>query len=226
MEDQEKVRQQTESASAAGGTSQEEEETVISVWHGSGNTSFFRRRYFDGFTQYETLNANGKIQRHNVYTGTWYTQDLTREARIRYRCIYILLWLAATALLTLCCTRSVDANMAWYSGVAAFVGLFGFGWVAVGLFNEFTVPVQRTIGQYRASSKSMQRGAIMAAAASGICGLISLFYAFFGTERIGVHLLLALGEAAAAVLILLLRRMERGINYIQTRSKDAGKYTM
>ena len=226
MEDQEKVRQQTESAPNTNRTPQEEEENVISVWHGSGNTSFFRRRYFDGFTQYETLNANGKIQRHNVYTGTWYTQDLTREARIRYRCIYVLLWLAATALLTLCCTRSVDANMAWYSGVLAFVGLFGFGWVAVGMFNEFTVPVQRTIGQYRASSKSMQRGAIMAAAASGLCGLITLCFAFFGTERIGVHLLIALGEFAAAVLILLLRRMERGINYIQTRSKDAGKYTM
>ncbi len=227
MEDQKDLQKQTVSARPnTHRTEQEEKENVISVWHGSGNTAFFRRRYFDGFTQYETLNENGKIERHNVYTGTWYTQDLTREERRRRRCIYVLLWLASTALLALCCTRSVAVNMTLLSAIAAFAGLFGCGWVAVGLFNEFTVPVRRTVGQYRASSKSMQRGALMAGAASAACALLTLGWAIFVRKQVSAHLLIAGGELASAAMMMLLRALERRVKYIETLSEDAGKYTM
>lgn len=231
MDDEKKLEQnaapETESAQPAPEkTDSDEKDNVVSVWHGSGNTAFFRRRFFDGYTQIETLNANGKKERHNIYTGTWYTQDLTKEQRTRYRCIYVALWLLGLALLGLCSTRYIEANMPVYTGFAAFVGFFGFGWVAVGLFNEFTVPQRRTVGDYRASSKSLRRGSLMAAISCGAAGAITLGFAFFGTAQIGAHLLAAAGELAAAVMMLLLNRLERGVNYIQTLSKDAGKYTM
>lgn len=231
MDDQKDLQQtpqpqRTVSAPGAHRTEQEEKENVVSVWHGSGNTAFFRRRYFDGFTQYETLDENGKLERHNVYTGTWYTQDLTREARIRTRCIYVLLWLAGAALLLLGCTRSVAVNMTLLSALPAFVGLFGFGWIAVGLFNEFTVPVRRTVGEYRASSKSIQRGALMAGAAAAVCGLVTLGWAIFVRAQIGTHLLIAGGELASAAAAFVLRALERRVRYLETRSADAGKYTM
>ena len=200
-------------------------ENVVSVWHGSGNQSFFRRRYFDGYTQYETVNENGKLERHNVYTGTWYIQQLTKEQRIRRRIAYVLLLLAAAAALLFGITRYVQANNRWYGGLAGFVGLYGLGWAGVGLFNEFTVPQRRTIGDYRASSLGMKRGGLMAMIGCGAITVISLVYACMGVQ-IGMHLLAAAMELLSGVMAAAIRVLESKVVYEKKLSDDAGKYTM
>ena len=44
----------------------EAEENVVSVWHGSGNTAWFRRRWFEGYPQYETLEPDGRRVMHKA----------------------------------------------------------------------------------------------------------------------------------------------------------------
>ena len=202
-----------------------EEENVVSVWYGSGNQSFFRRRYFDGYTQYETLDDNGKVVLHNVYTGVWYTQQLSKEERIRHRIIYIVCWLAAVAALIFGATRIAMANTRWYGGMSAFAGLYGLGWIAVGIFNEFTVPQRRTIGDYRASSLGLKRGSLLAAFGCGCLTVISLVYLVMGVQM-GMHLLAAGVELAATALAVAIYKIESKVVYDQQVSENAGKYTM
>ena len=202
-----------------------EDENVVSVWHGSGNDKFFRRRYFDGFTQYETLDSNGKRELHNVYTGVWYIQQLSKEQRNRRRLLYVALWLVAMAGLAFGATRSVMANIRWYGGLAAFAGLYGLGWIAVGIFNEFIVPQRRTIGDYRASSLGMKRGGLLAIIGCGGVAVISLVYVFMGVQ-VGAHLLAGAAELVAAALAAGIRFLESKVVYEQKISEYAGKYTM
>ena len=204
----------------------EAEENVVSVWSGSGNMKFSRRRYFDGFVFYETLNEKGKRELHKVYTGTWYTQELSPAQRKRNRLIYVLLCLAGAALLLLGCTRVININSKLYGAAPAFAGLFGFGWMAVAVFNEFTVPQRRTIGEYRAASLSLRRSGLLCAISCGLTFLLTVIFGLIGGGELWVHVLAAASELVAAVAGYLVRHIESRVEYSQERSKDAGKYTM
>ena len=204
----------------------EPEENVVSVWYGSGNTKWFRKRWFDGYTQYETLEPNGKKVMHNVYTGYYYTQELDQRGRWTHRAAYILLALAAAALMLFASTRAIAANMHWPGGVPAFAGLFGLAWVLYGVVNDFLVPQKRTIGDYRATSKSILRGGLVAAVAAAVLMVVTLVYTLLGSENTGLHLLSAGAELVAAAFAALIAWLEKKVKYTESRSELAGKYTM
>ena len=207
-------------------TAQEPEENVVSVWYGSGNTKWFRKRWFDGYTQYETLEPNGKKVMHNVYTGYWYIQELDRKGRLQHRLAYIALALLGGAALLLGATRPIAANLHWPGGIPAFVGLMGFLWALYGVVNDFIVPQKRTIGDYRASSLSIIRGGMVAAVAGVVLALVSVGYAVFGSAKTGLHLLAAGSELVSGGLGLLIFLLEKKVKYTEKQSELAGKYTM
>ena len=204
----------------------EEEENVISVWHGSGNTSWLRRRWFEGYTQYETLDPDGKRVMHNVYTGYWYIQELDQRGRWQHRIAYILLSLISAALLLFGSTRVIAVNIHWPGGTPAFVGLMALAWVLYGVVNDFIVPQKRTIGDYRSSSLSIIRGGLVSAIACGVLVLVTLGYALFGSEKPGLHILSAAVELVAGGLGFLNYWYEKKVQYTKKQSELAGKYTM
>lgn len=204
----------------------EPEENVVSVWYGSGNTSWFRRRWFDGYTQYETLEPNGKRVRHNVYTGYYYISELDKRGSWQHRVVYVFLVLVSAALLLFGATRVIAANVHWMGGLPAFVGLFGLAWVLYGVVNDCIVPERRTIGDYRASSKSVMRGGLMSAIASGVLVLVTLIYTVIGSPKTWLHLLAAFSELIAALSAFLIYWLESKVKYTEKRSELAGKYTM
>ncbi len=203
-----------------------QEENVVSVWHGSGNTSWFRRRWFEGYTQYETLEPDGRRVTHNVYTGYWYIQELDQRGRWLHRGAYIALALLSAALLLFGSTRVIAANLHWPGGVPAFAGLFALAWVLYGVVNDFIVPQKRTIGDYRATSLSVIRGGLIASIACGVLVLVTLGYALFGGGNSGLHLLAAAAELIAGGLAFVIYRLEKKVTYTEKQSELAGKYTM
>ncbi len=215
-----------ETPEQTGSAETEPEENVVSVWYGSGNTSWFRRRWFEGYTQYETLEPNGKRVTHNVYTGYWYIQELDQRGRWQHRIAYTALTLFSGALLLFGSTRAIAANLHWPGGVPAFVGLFCLCWVLYGVVNDCIVPQKRTIGDYRASSLSIMRGSLVAAIACGVLVLVTLGFAIFGGSKAGMHLLAAAAELVAGAVALLTRWLESKVKYTKKRSELAGKYTM
>ena len=214
----------TEENSSAAQT--EPEENVVSVWHGSGNTKWFRKRWFDGYTQYETLEPNGKRVTHNVYTGYWYIQELDKRGRMQHRIAYIALTLLSAALLLFGSTRYIAANVHWPGGVPEFVGFFGLCWILYGVVNDFIVPQKRTIGDYRASSLSVKRGGLLSAVSCGVTCLVTLGYTIAGSAKTGLHLLAAGSELVAGALALLVWWLESKVKYTEKQSELAGKYTM
>ena len=218
------IERQEETKEAAAKTPPEE--NVVSVWHGSGNTSWFRRRWFEGYTQYETLEEDGRKVMHNVYTGYWYIQELDRRGRWQHRAAYLLLSLAAGALLLFGSTRPIAANLHWPGGVPAFVGLFALAWALYGVVNDLIVPQKRTIGDYRASSLSIIRGGLVSAVASGVLTLVTLGYTIAVGTDVRLHLLAAAAELVAGALAFLECRLEKQVKYTKKQSELAGKYTM
>ena len=204
----------------------EAEENVVSVWHGSGNTAWFRRRWFEGYTQYETLEPDGRRVMHNVYTGYWYIQELDQRGRWQHRIIYIVCSLVSFALLLFGSTRVIAANLHWPGGTPAFVGLMALAWVLYGVVNDFIVPQKRTIGDYRSSSLSIIRGGLVSAIACGVLVLVTLGYALFGSEKPGLHILSAAAELVAGGLAYLNCWYEKKVKYTKKQSELAGKYTM
>ena len=228
MESEQDKRNETSQTQApeAQSPETEPEENVVSVWYGSGNTKWFRRRHFEGYTQYETLEPNGKRVMHHVYTGYYYTQELDQKGRWQHRIVYAFLALVSAALLLLASTRTIAANIHWYGGVPAFVGLFGLAWVLYGVVNDIIVPQKRTIGDYRASSLSVIRGGLVAAIAAAVLAVVTIVYTIIGSPKTGLHLLCAALELIAGGIAFLIRFLEAKVKYTQSRSELAGKYTM
>ncbi len=204
----------------------EGDEEVISVWEGSGNNKFHQRRFFEGYTQYVTLDTDGKRHRYNVYTGYWYTQQLTKQERTRHKLLNILFFLVGAAALVFGSTRTLPANASWMSAIPAFAGMYAFCWIAIAIINEFAVPQKRTIGDYRASSLGLKRGGMMALISSGVTLLVTLGYLIAGAGDARLTLIAAACELVAAAAGFLVWRLERKVVYDKTLSELAGKYQM
>ena len=204
----------------------EGDEEVVSVWEGSGNTKFHQRRFFEGYTQYVTETPDGKRHRHNVYVGYWYTQQLTKKEHTRHQLLNILYFLVGAAVLLFACTGVIPANTRWFSAFPSFAGLYGFGWIAVAIVNEFIVPQKRTIGDYRASSLGLIRGGMMTLISCGVSCLVTLIYVFVDPGNMSLTLLAAACELLAAAMGFLVWRMERKVVYDKKLSELAGKYQM
>ena len=200
-------------------------EEVVSVWEGTGNTKFHQRRYFEGFTQYETLGQDGKLHRHNVYAGYWYIQQLTKRERILHRVFSILLCLVGAALMVFAATRTIVANAHAFAALAEFAALFGFCWTLIALFNEFTVPQKRTIGDYRSSSLGLKRSGIVAMIAGCVSCIITVIYAI-SSDNTGLHLLAALCELLSAATGFGIWWLERKVVYKKELSEFAGRFSM
>ena len=223
-QEQEKALESKEAQAAT--TPAEPEENVVSVWYGSGNTKWFRRRHFEGYTQYETLEPNGKKVLHHVYTGYYYTQELDQEGRMKHRIVYFGFALMSAALLLFASTRYAAVNIHWPGGVPAFAGLFGLCWLLYGVVNDCIVPQKRTIGDYRASSLAIQRGGLVTVIACGVYALVAIGYAIVVRQRIGLHIVCVLAALVAGGLAFIVRWLESKVQYTQSRSELAGKYTM
>ena len=205
---------------------EEEVENVISVWKGSSEEKFFRRRWFEGYTQYETLDPDGKTRMHNVYTGMWYTQQLDKKQQRQHRLIYTLSVLLGFALMLFGSTRYIPINARAYGALLPFAGMIAFGWMGVGTFNEFTIAQRRTIGEYRASSVYLEQSGLVTAICGSASCLLTLVFTIVDGSKVGQHLLAAGSELLAAALGWLVRSVESKVVYEEKMSKDAGKYTM
>jgi len=202
------------------------DEEVVSVWEGSGNMRFHQRRYFEGYTQYETLGPNGELHRHNIYVGYWYIQQLTKAERTRHKLANIAMLLVGAAAMVYASTRAIPANNRWFAGIPAFASFYAFIWAAVSVVNEFTVPQKRTIGDYRVSSLGVKRSGLMALASGGVLFLITVVYLLLGAENPSTHLIAAGCELVSTACGFGLWWYERKVVYKKQLSELAGKFTM
>ena len=178
-------------------------------WH-SGSY----RRHFEGYTEYEDTNENGKTVIRRVYVGDYYRQNLPRSKRIVLRLTYIALWLLTAVVFFFCASREIGANMTWYVAAAQFAVLVGLGWMLLALFGYLTAPRDMTIGDWKSTSRSLRRGSIVAALAVELTALLTLLHLLIYGENWGLHLLCVLGYVLSGGMAVVTNRLEANAPYL------------
>lgn len=187
---------------------------------GRGYHSGAYHRYFEGYSEFETVDERGKVRIKRVYTGTWYTPDFPRGRLARQKLLYILLWLLAVGLFIFSATRITGAHSVWYGALAQVIVAGCLCWTAVGLFNYLTVPFRRTVGDWRSSSGTLKKAGMACAFAFGLAAALDALYLLFTIDAFWIQLLCIALYLCGTVLMLLLNRLEANAVYIETPSEN------
>ena len=127
------------------------------LWH-----SHAYHRYFEGYTEYRELDQNGKEHLRRVYTSSWHIQDLTKKQRILVRCLYVFLFLLMAGAVALAGFRQTAGGKAFYVVIPVLAVLCVLMWLGyILLVNYLFLPEKMTVHDYRASSVSLSRAALV-----------------------------------------------------------------
>lgn len=184
-------------------------------WHSNAY-----HRYFEGYSEYETLDSRGKTVIRRVYEGTVYSQNLDRKQRVKLHVLLGVLWLAGAAVFALAATRPVPANMLWYSVLPQFAVLGFLVWALTALVNYYMAPEKMTVADYNTGSRRLVKSSLAALIAMLLCAAVYLICAFAFEECILLHLLCAALCGVSALLMLLVNRLESNVTYTEEKSGE------
>lgn len=179
-------------------------------------------RFFSGYSEFNAPRADGRsfsIQR--VYTGNYYSQDLTARQRTWLRLRLACAYLVAVLLFGWSATRPLPVNTQWYMVITQAASLFFLSWVFISFIYYFSAPTRMTVAEYRFSSLGFTRASFGAVINLGLGALAAVLYALLhGSEPAGPVLLCGLGFLLAALASLTAYRTERGVPYLIIPSEN------
>lgn len=177
-------------------------------------------RHFEGYTELEETDGKGKTVIKRVYVGDYYRLDLPRNKRIGLRCAYIGLIALTAALFGFAASRPVGVNMTWYIAIAQMVTVCLLGLLCVNLLSHCISPRDMTIGDWKSSSKKLQRNAKYTALAMELLAFLTGLYLLLNGENWGIHLLCVLLYAVAGLASVVINRLEANAPYKIWRSTE------
>ena len=167
----------------------------------------FYRRYYEDFLEYNEIEADGKVVIRRVYQGTWYTADLDRRGRIRYKAAIAAAWILEVALFGVLIYYGTSLDARWYMAVAHFVAAAGILWNFAAVASCLLAPEKMTHYEYKTSVRDYRISSTLMASGFGVSAVISFITALTpGNESRRLLLLLALGYLAAAGIMFLANR--------------------
>lgn len=184
------------------------------------NTAY--HNYFEGYTETRVVKPNGrgtKILR--VYTGIYYTQDMTDRRWKLNRILFSALYLCSTVLFLLCASLNISSNKSWYVALPEILSFFGLFWMLYILVNYMITPRSMTVGCYRSTSKPIIKSSRLTAAALGLSAFMQLVYMFqhiYENPLSGV--LCSVGFFGSSATIFILGTLESHITYKKTHSEN------
>lgn len=177
-------------------------------------------RHFEGYSEYEVVDAKGYTRIQRVYTGMYYTHPLEKKQRAFLKAALTALWMAAVALFVLGAMQSGAGNNEWYVNVWQVGDVVGLAWAFFGLFNYLTVPRKMTIGDWRSSSQKLKHGSVFAAVFLWITALMVLLDLILSAANVGTHLLCVGGFLFSGFCMIAEWFLEDRIVYKQTASEE------
>ena len=178
-------------------------------------------RHFEGYAEVETTNEKGKTVIERVYVGDYYRLDLPKNKRIGLRLLYAVLIILTAALFGFAASRPVGANMTWYIAIAQMVAVCLLGLLCVNLLSHSTAPRDMPVGDWKSSSKKLQRNARYTALAMELLAFLTLLHLVINGENWGRHLLCVALYAIAGITAVVLNRLEANAPYKRWRSTEA-----
>lgn len=177
-------------------------------------------RHFEGYAEVETTNEKGKTMIERVYVGDRYRLDLPKNKRIILRLIYGALILLTAALFGFAASRPVGANMTWYLAVAQMLGVFLIGLMCINLLSHCIAPRDMTIGDWKSSSKELQRNAKYTALMMELMAFLTGLYLVLNGEDWLIHLLCIGLYAVAGLTAVVVNRLEANAPYLKFPSTE------
>ena len=177
-------------------------------------------RHFEGYTELEETDEKGKITIKRVYVGDYYRLDLPKNKRVGLRFAYAGLIALTAALFGFAASRPVGANMTWYIAIAQMVTVCLLGLLCVNLLSHCTAPRDMTVGDWKSSSKKLQRNAKYTALAMELLAFLAGLHLLLNGENWGTHLLCVLLYAVAGLFSIVINRLEANAPYKTWRSSE------
>ena len=177
-------------------------------------------RHFEGYTEAEITNEKGKTVIQRVYVGDYYRLALPKNKRIALRLAYAVLIALTVALFGFAASRPVGANMTWYLAIAQMVTVCLLGLLCVNLLSHSTAPRDMTVGDWKSSSKKLQKNAKYTALAMELLAFLTGLHLLLNGENWGMHLLCVVLYAIAGITAVILNRLEANAPYRIWRSTE------
>ena len=173
-------------------------------------------RFFEGYSEYSVMNANGKgtsIQR--IYTGNYYRQDLTRGRRILLRAAYLWLFLGALYLFVSSAIQPLASNSTWFVVLPQAVSIPLLFWMVIAFITYMPAGRDMTIDDYRSSSLALKKASLFSAISLGATALATLiFMALNPSDQPLAELLCAAKFLAGGLFVFSIDQVERRLHYL------------
>lgn len=177
-------------------------------------------RHFEGYAEVETTNEKGKTVIQRVYVGDYYRLDLPKKKRVTLRIIYAVLILLIGAFFGFAASRPVGANMTWYLAVVQMLVVFSIGALLVNLLSHATAPREMTVGDWKSTSRKLQRNAKYTALLLELTAFLTGLYLLLKGEEWLMHLVCIALYAIGGILAVVLNRLEANAPYQTWSSRE------
>lgn len=177
-------------------------------------------RHFEGYTEVETTNEKGKTVIERVYVGDYYRLDLPKNKRISLRVSYAGLIVLTAALFGFAASRPVGANMTWYIAIVQMMAVCLLGLLCVNLLSHCIAPRDMTVGDWKSSSRKLQRNAKYTALTMELLAFLTALHLILNGEDWMIHLLCIGLYVAAGTVSVVLNRLEANSPYKIWRSTE------
>ena len=177
-------------------------------------------RHFEGYTELEETNEKGKTVIKRVYVGDYYQLNLPKNKRIGLRFVYAGLIALIAALFGFAASRPVGANMTWYLAIVQMVAVCLLGLLCVNLLSHSTAPRDMTVGDWKSSSKKLQRNAKYTALAMELLAFLTGLCLLMNGENWGTHLLCIALYTVAGLVSVVINRLEANAPYKRWHSTE------
>jgi hypothetical protein len=177
-------------------------------------------KYFEGTSETLVTGSGGKSKKIlRVYTGMYYSQDISSKRWKLNRLLFAGLYLCAAVLFTFFASVKNAGNRTWFITLPEALSFFGFFRMLYVLFSYMTVPRDMTAGCYRSTSGPLIKSGRITAIALGLLTLMQMIYTLlFAKEDRFSGTLSAAGFAISGIAVYAISALESHIMYKRTPS--------
>lgn len=172
---------------------------------GSAFHSSFYHRYFEGYTEAKVQGKNGRKKIMRVYTGQYYSQNLSDRKWKENKIFFLFLYLTAVVLFIFFAAINKDNNKIWFTELSETLVFLAFFWMLYVILNYLAAPRNMTINQYRSSSVMLIKSGKVATIAAWFAAVMQIVYVCLPEstdKRYGMICAIAYGFSGLAVWYL------------------------
>lgn len=139
----------------------------LGEFHQSGSY----HRFFEGWAEYETLTASGKVRISRVYVGEYYCIDLSRRTQNLLRGI---LWVAVILSIALFIIGSVQNTVQNQNQFLAVLQVIAAGGYVAIFFALGSIRTKMTIYEYKSGPQALKKSGAVTAITNALCFAVTV----------------------------------------------------